>query len=258
MARAANRLRQQLRPEDLTDLPFEISEENIPVDFPKADVCIRSKWHLVSATSEKLQQLVKAKNWYIDGTFKLCRQPFSQLFTINALLKGGDQGKQVCLLFVVMSRRKKRDYRAVLKEVLSILPSAPAVRRMTLDFERALWTVLRQWLPDISLQGCLFHWTQALWRKVQEVGLEPTYCADSPTYKYIQKVMALPFLPEADIPPMFQHLRDITTTMTLRELVKYLADTWVTSTMWPPFYWSVYMLPIRTNNNIEGWHHSLN
>jgi len=38
MARAANRLRQQLRPEDPTDLELEISEENIPVDFLKADV----------------------------------------------------------------------------------------------------------------------------------------------------------------------------------------------------------------------------
>ena len=169
MARAANRLRQQLRPEDPTDLAFEIAEENIPADFLKADVCIRSKRHLVFATSQQLQQLVKAKNWYVDGTFKLCRQPFSQLFTINAFVKSGDHAKQVPLLFVVMSGRKKRDYRAVLQEVLSILPSPPAVRRITLDFERALWTVLRQLLPDVSLQGCLFHWTQALWRKVSMV-----------------------------------------------------------------------------------------
>ena len=63
MVRAANRLRQQLRPEDPTDLAFEIAEENIPSDFLKADVCIRSKRHLVFATSQQLQQLVKAKNW---------------------------------------------------------------------------------------------------------------------------------------------------------------------------------------------------
>lgn len=70
--------------------------------------------------------------------------------------------------------------------------------------------------------------------------------------------MALPFLPEADIPPMFQRLSDSATATTLQELVKYVADTWGTSTMWPPSCWSVYMLPIRTNNDIEGWHHSLN
>ena len=138
MARAANRLIQQLRPEDPTDLAFEISEENIPADFLKADVCIRSKRHLVLASSQRLQQLVKVKNWYADGTFRICRQPFNQLFTINPFVKSSDQAKQVPLLFVVMSGKKKRDYRAVLQEVLSILPSPSAVRRITLDFERAL------------------------------------------------------------------------------------------------------------------------
>lgn len=28
--------------------------------------------------------------------------------------------------------------------------------------------------------------------------------------------------------------------------------------MLPSSCWSVYMLPTRTNNNIEGWHHSVN
>ena len=51
MARAANRLRQLLRPEDPTDLAFETSEENIPADFRKADVCIRNKRHLVFAAA---------------------------------------------------------------------------------------------------------------------------------------------------------------------------------------------------------------
>ena len=157
MARAANRLIQQLRPEDPTDLAFEISEENIPANFLKADVCIRSKRHLVLASSQLLQQLVKVKNWYADGTFRICRQPFNRLFTINPFVKSSDQAKQVPLLFVVMSGKKKRDYRAVLQEVLSILPSPPAVRRITLDFARALWTVLRQLLPYVSLQVCLFH-----------------------------------------------------------------------------------------------------
>ena len=67
-------------------LLFEISEENIPTGFLKADICGRSKRHLVFTTNQQLQQLVQAKNWYVDGTFKLC-QPFSQLFTINALFE---------------------------------------------------------------------------------------------------------------------------------------------------------------------------
>ena len=57
MALAANRLRQQLRPEDPTDLQFELSEDCIPADFLKANVQIRRKCHLVFATEEQLHQL---------------------------------------------------------------------------------------------------------------------------------------------------------------------------------------------------------
>ena len=35
------------------------------------------------------------------------------------------------------------------------------------DFEKAVWSALRQTLPGVQLKGCSFHWTQALWRKVQ-------------------------------------------------------------------------------------------
>jgi len=102
----------------------------------------------------------------VDGTFKLCRYPFNQLFTINAFVKSGEQAKQVPRLFALMSGKRKRDYRAMLRAVLDPLPSPPAVRKVTLDFECTLWTVFRELLPNIALQGCLFHWTQALWRKV--------------------------------------------------------------------------------------------
>lgn len=70
--------------------------------------------------------------------------------------------------------------------------------------------------------------------------------------------MALPFLPEADITPMFERLSDNATMTCLQDFVQYVAENWITSTMWPPSCWSIYMLPIRTNSDIEGWHHSLN
>ena len=97
----------------------------------------------------------------MDATFKLCRHPFTQLFTVNAFVKKDDHVKQVPLAFVLMSGRKKGDYKAVLQALLSILPNNSRVKKITLDFEKAMWSVTRQVLPNIKLMGCSFHFTQA-------------------------------------------------------------------------------------------------
>lgn len=167
IARAANRRHQKLRPKDPLDLNFELAEGFIPPEFLRADVRVQSQRHLMFATKQQLEFLASAKSWYIDATFKLCRHPFTQLMTINAFVRKDDYAKQVPLLFVLMSRRKKADYRKVLKKLLEILPSAPAVKQITLDFEKATWAALREVYPNVKLHGCVFHWTQALWRKVR-------------------------------------------------------------------------------------------
>ena len=168
IARVANRHRQRLRPQDPTDLNFDVEEEHIPDGFLRGDIQVRRRRHLMFATNQQLQHLARAKSWYIDGTFKLCRHPFNQLMTVNAFVRTDDHAKQVPLLFVLMSGRKKSDYKKVLKRLLEILPSAPAVQQVTLDFERAVWAALRDVIPHARLHGCVFHWTQALWRKVSE------------------------------------------------------------------------------------------
>ena len=89
---------------------------------------IRGRRHLIFASDKQLEILSQSKTWYMDGTFKLCRQPFSRLLTVNTFVKKDDHVKQVPLVFVLMSGRKKGDYKAVLKAILSILRSQPKVK----------------------------------------------------------------------------------------------------------------------------------
>ena len=44
-------------------------------------------------------------------------------------------------------------------------------------------------LPEVQLLRCAFRWNQALWRKVQELGLQTAYTSDQTTNKYIRRVM---------------------------------------------------------------------
>jgi len=58
----------------------------------------------------------------MDRTFKVVRDPFAQLWSLHAFVRQGAHMKQVPLLFCLMSRRQAKDYKAVMKTVLEILP----------------------------------------------------------------------------------------------------------------------------------------
>ena len=172
----------------------------------------------------------------------------------------------------------------MLRTVIQLLPSEPAVKQVTMDFETALWLAMKTVLPTVQIQGCVFHWTQALWRKVsyrdthivhvhkhkhnlywfyhvtyagpvlflkvQELGLQVAYTSDDTVYRYIRKLMALPFLPHHEIPPLFQRLRLQAQAQPLRDLVNYIERQWIESTLFPPKDWSVYRQPVRTNRRL--------
>jgi len=141
------------------------------------------KHHLPFASDEMIRLLSRAEVWYIDGTFKIIKEPFKQLFTIHTFIRQGEHAKQVPLMFCMMSGKRKRDYRAVLREVTHLMPQIPNVKKIVLDFEAAVWKAIPKVLPGVQLMGCAFHWMQCIWCKIQELGILPAYTADDATHK---------------------------------------------------------------------------
>ena len=257
LARAANRKRQKLRPQDPTDMDFEIDGDYLPEGFTRGDICVSEKRHVIFASDKQLELLGQAKNWYIDGTFHVVRRPFTQLLSIHAFVKSGSNVKQVPLLFGMMSGRKKKDYKAVFKAVKRLLP-ASNLKTITIDFEAAMWKASRHVFPDVSIFGCVFHWCQAVWRCIQRQGLSTAYAKDRNTHRYLRKLMALPFAPAECIPAVFDQLRQDATTPALQKVCEYIENRWISSDVWPTTAWSAFMRSTRTNNDVEGWHRRLN
>lgn len=95
LARAANRYRQNKRPDEPSDLSFQLNEDYIPDNFLKSDIKVDERRHIIFATEDMLNLLTKSKTWYIDGTFKVVKHPFTQLLTVHSFVRSGECTKQV-------------------------------------------------------------------------------------------------------------------------------------------------------------------
>lgn len=258
--RYVNRHRAGFRPTEPSNLDFEIDMNFLGCpDFLLADISHDGARHLVFATDHQLGLLGNAKRWYIDGTFKIVpsfMKPNGQLLSIHAFVHKDGKSMQFPLVFALMSRRRKEDYVEVFRAIQGRLDSV-AVEMMTADFEAGVWQAIRQVFPEVIIKGCAFHWTKAVWTKVQNLGLATTFRERETTHVFIKQLMALPFLP-------WNHVEDVFNAMTnrcpphLEELVGYVKTQWMQNPVFPIRSWSVFDFKVRTNNDVEGWHRRMN
>ena len=260
MTRNINYFRQKHRPQEpkRQEKDFDLSYTHLPSDFLLEDISIEGERHILFATTIQLRLLESAKTWFVDGTFKLMRKPFVQLFSIHAFVRKDGEAIQLSLLFCLMTRRQKIDYVAILEAITTSFSSDNKLERVILDFEAALWRAFETVFPQAKLTGCSFHFTQAIFRHVQMLGLQTSYQNNIATRKYIRKLMALCYIPDVHIKPLFEDLAMLATCEPLKNLIAYINNTWITSLLHGPHRWSVFGMPIRTNNDVEGWHNKLN
>ncbi|XP_050065363.1 uncharacterized protein LOC126554326 [Aphis gossypii] len=120
-----------------------------------------------------------------------------------------------------------------------------------IDFEKAAMNAISKKFPVTKIRGCFFHFTQSVWRHVQQAGLQQRYTKDSEFALQIRMMTALSFVPVADVEQAFNDLMD-TSYYTAHEklltpMVNYFEDTWIGRIE--------ENIP-RTNNSVEGWHNS--
>ena len=101
--------RRKTIPKHPAKLDFILNNYFIPSEFLIADITRNAERHLIFGTSDMRKLLLEAEHWFMDGTFKVVRTPFVQLFSIHAFVRRDNGVKQVPL-FVLMSKRTAKDY----------------------------------------------------------------------------------------------------------------------------------------------------
>ncbi|KAK6195696.1 hypothetical protein SNE40_001068 [Patella caerulea] len=211
-------------------------------------------------TAENIRRLQKCKDVYMDGTFRTCPNPYTQVFTIH----GNYRNRVLPFVMGLMVGRTVGHYRHVLGVVKAAVRRESGhrwrPRKVISDFEPALTNAIETELPNAELSGCYFHFTQSLWSKIQELGLATRYRRHIRLRKCLRKFMAIGYLPVTLVRANFQTLATAPRTLRLirrcpelQDFITYMENNYFEGSF-PPALWNVHQRDMdnRTNNHVEG------
>ena len=157
-----------------------------------------------------------------------------------------------------MSSKSKEDYSQLfrdLKDQAVVMEKSFNPVTIYSDFESGLLPAVREEFPTSIHRGCYFHFTQAIYRQVQQLGLQQANNEDEDLRIQIRELMSLGFVPIVYVREVFDILRRRSLPQ-LAELLLYFERQWLLQT--PATMWNVYGVSRRTNNDLEGWHRRFN
>ena len=200
---------------------------------------------LVFCHEEGLRWLFDHQDWHIDGTFKVVPRLFHQMFTIHARV----EKKLIPCVYALMQTKSTQSYRHVfriIKDECHAKNIALQPHSVTMDFEAAMISATRQEFPIASIHGCLFHFTQALWRKIQVLGLQQEYTENERMQDCFRQYMALAFLPIDDVPLAFARVADNGDGLhpAFQDFMDYVHQQWIDNTNIPLLLWNCHRLDV--------------
>ncbi|CAF4541994.1 unnamed protein product [Rotaria magnacalcarata] len=119
------------------------------------------------------------------------------------------------------------------------------------DFESGSISAVKDEFPTAQHLGCYFHFSQAIFRHIQFLGLQRQYTIDETLRVLCRKLMALPLMPRDKILSGLDEIReaaDLLPGLPMIRLLEYFDKNW----MLDIDLWNVYGFDSRANNICEG------
>ncbi|CAF1049115.1 unnamed protein product [Adineta steineri] len=203
--------------------------------------------------SSELQLGILAKSYRVgsDGTFETSAGMVQQNYILMAEL---EEMYSVPTVFCLCEKKNYETYQLIL-QVLKI-----SITNLQLDFTPGYWISDYEdaLLPGTEVQGCTFHYSQALYRNIQKKGLQEAYQEVEIVRQVLRQIMALGFLPAHEIKKAYEdiikpQLKDVpaqpvSLRQNLREFFRYFEKEWLKKV----HEFCVFDQSVRTNNALEG------
>ena len=115
---------------------------------------------------------------------------------------------------------------------------------------------VQQIFPEARIRGCLFHYSQAVWRKVQNLGLTVRYREDREINRLVRRASALPLILMESIPKVWMEAMNEADDVAATQFMDYMTETWVDNlgALFPMELWNQFdnLDGYRTNNLLES------
>jgi hypothetical protein len=243
LSRRMQRARRKLNP--TPPIPVQRNGFDIPDQYSKLASGLRYLQYdsgaddadriLIFASDDNLDLLIRHRHWLADGTFKCAPAVFYQLFPLHVYI----EGSVVPAVYALLPNKTQQTYQQMLLEFSKLRQFNP--ESIVTDFERATINAVQIVFPNVSQSACFYHFSQCIYRQVQQHGLQTDYT-------------------EEDF-SLFVRM------LTAEPIVDYFEDNFIgrpdrrgnrrspifASTLWNVNQRVVESLP-RTNNSVEGWH----
>ena len=170
------------------------------MDYINADDPIK-KLMMVFMSSHGAWVMARAEELFMDGTFDTRPKFFAQIYFIRAKMAG-----KCCVpvAYILLPNKDSATYRKMWEVLMSLVNFEPGhPTRITTDFERAAYNTLRETFPLAKLTGCYFHFKQAVYRNLQQKGLESLH-NQNPSFQYLVSLLyGLAMVPANKIPEYY-------------------------------------------------------
>ena len=153
---------------------------------------------IIFGTVQNLRLLCQADTIFMDGTFKTAPEMFAQLYSIHIYYLG----TMLPVAIALLPSKSQLTYSRMLRLLVEVAARYGMQFQPTtvcIDFEAAMIAAVQDIFHNARIRGCLFHFSQAIWRKVQELGLTIRYKEDEAFNRLVRRAAALPLVPPNEV-----------------------------------------------------------